>query len=135
MNLSNKILALFFVSIFFVSCAKEEDNIPGADDRDVFVGSWVTSETSKQFGSTAFTITISKSTSDNENLIIKNFYNLGSSANTIASVSGGNVTIAQQQVSAQGIKGSGSLSNGKINWSYTSDDGIQRDTCTAISSK
>lgn len=129
---------LFFITIATLtvlsSCTKEDETTT-SDDRDSFVGSWVTAESSQQFGNTSFTISISKSATDKENVIIKNFYNLGSSASTIAKVSGSSVTVTSQQVSAQNISGSGSRSGNKINWTYYTDDGVQKDTCTAVSTR
>jgi hypothetical protein len=129
-----KLLSFIFCFVIF-SCQEKDANTPGADDRDPFIGNWVTAESSQQFGNTSFTITISKSSSDNENVIIKNFYNLGVSANAIARVNGTQIELSSQQVSAQQIAGKGTLSNGKINWNYVTDDGVQKDTCTALSSK
>jgi hypothetical protein len=133
MNPKKIFLLCLVLMAFITSCTKEEDDTPGSDSRDALVGSWSTTENSKQFGQTSFTITISKTGEDQ--VIIKNFYNLGAGVNTVGTVSGSSITIAQQQVSSQSITGSGTLSNNKINWSYTTDDGLQKDTCTAVSTK
>lgn len=132
-----KPLVVFTTALLFAvaACTPETDNTPGTDDRDALVGNWTTTENSKYFGSTTYTITISKSNSDDVTVIIKNFYNLGAGASTLATVSGKSITIASQQVSAQTIKGTGTLGTSSINWSYTTDDGVQRDTCTASSVK
>ena len=130
-NLFRIVLLFFFCSAILLlnSCGNKDDASPN------FEGSWTTVETSRHFGNTTFTMPISTSSSDKSTLIIKNFYNLGASTNAIGKVSGNNITLDAQQVSAQNIHGSGSYSNGKINWTYYTDDGVNRDTCTAVSSK
>lgn len=133
--MNSKLLFLPFAFIIFLASCTDPANDPGTDDRDALIGNWVTTESSAQFGSSSYTISISKSNSDDNQIIIKNFYNLGSSTNTIASVSGKSISISSQQVSSHTVSGSGSLSGSKISWSYTTNDGVQADNCTASSTK
>lgn len=131
---SKNIAVLAFVAfiLLFASCAKEQDT--AVDARDNFVGTWLMAETSKNFGQTSYTISISKSNADNVNIIVKNFYNLGTSTNTVVEVSGNNLSISSQTVSGTIISGSGTLS-GKISWTYQTNDGVNKDNCTATSTK
>jgi len=129
------LLVASLLLLAYAACTPASDNTPGTDERDALVGNWTTTETSRYFGKTTYTITVSKSTSDDITVIMKNFFNLGAGTSTLATVSGKSITIASQQVSAQAIKGSGTLGTSSINWSYTTDDGVQRDTCTAVSVK
>ena len=128
---------LSLLVLIFSSCDKTEDSTsPEGDARDVLVGTWVTSETSQNFGATTFTLTISKSTSDKENIIIRNFYNLGNTTNTIGKVNGTTIILSSQQISSQTIVGSGTFQDGKITWTYNTDDGAgQKDNCSASSTK
>ena len=120
-------LAIIF---FLASCAKENNT----DARYNYVGTWIMAENSKNFGQTSYSISISKSNADNVNIIVKNFYNLGPSTNTIVEVSGNNILINSQTVSGTIISGSGTLS-GKISWTYQTNDGVNKDNCTATSTK
>ena len=131
------VYSLILLAIFVNSCSKTDDTAqPAADAREALTGSWTNAESSKLFGASSYTLTISLSNSDNENVIVNNFYNLGPKTSTVVKVSGNNLTIAQQQVSAQNVSGSGVLKDGKINWTYyTNDGGAHKDTCTSVSSK
>ena len=126
-------LILGFVLLLIASCTKDDTN-SNTDPRDQFVGSWTHVEKSQSFGTTTYSISISKA-NDNTNVIVKNFYQLGSGTNSIVEVSDNNLIIGQQVVSGQNIHGGGTFSSNKINWTYYTDDGVQKDTCTAVSTK
>jgi hypothetical protein len=126
---------LLFLLLLLASCGKEEGSTPVADPRDALEGSWSDAESSKHFGNSTYTVTIVKSASDEKGLIIKNLYNLGQGVVTIGTVSGSAIILASQQVSSQTISGKGTFSSSKITWTYYTDDGVQKDTCTATSSK
>ena len=129
----NLLLITGTMLLFISSCTKDDDST--ADPRDRFTGNWTHVEQSANFGTTTYTISISKSNSDNTNIIVKNFYQLGTSTSAIVAVSDNNLTVGQQLVSGQNIHGSGALTNSKINWTYYTDDGANKDTCTATSTK
>ncbi len=120
--------------LLLASCSKN-DSDPVTDPRDQYVGSWTTVETCNSSSSQTFTITVSKSVSDNVSIKIQNFYNLGSSTYTFAKTSGNSITIESQSVSGWNLHGSGNFSSGKINFTYYADDGVQKDTCSAACTK
>ena len=132
-------LRLYFsllITVLVVSCTDNNEPAPETDARDQYVGTWTCSEKSKVFNTSTYSVVISKAVSDKENIIIKNFYNLGSGTSTIVKVSNNNLTVGSQLVSGQTMSGSGSYSNGKINLVYYADDGTQqKDTCSATCTK
>lgn len=135
-----KYSALFLLIIFVSSCAEEDDNLPdtGGDDRDKFVASWTCVESSKIFGNTTYTITIDKWPTDNINIKITNFYNLGTNTYVLAAVDNDDLTISEQIVAgAPGdtTSGSGFYASNKINLTYYVNDGQTQDTVTAVCTK
>ena len=118
-----------------ISCSKKEDTptSPGNDARDNLVGSWTCDETSKLSGKASYSVNISKDVASNDGIIIKNFYQLGSSTNTLGSLDGTYITIPQQSVSGYTVKGSGTYnSNTTINFTFTTNDGQKTDSVTAV---
>ena len=135
-----KYLTIVTLVIFIASCAKEDDPINGVSDaRSKYVGTWTAQETSTVFGSSTYALTISTSNSNNEDVLIKNFYNLGSNTFTIGTVNvdgnANSMQIKQQVVSGNTISGSGSLSNGTLTFSFTSNDGQTNDSVTITATK
>jgi hypothetical protein len=124
------IAAITAVALFLASCEKEDDSPENSvDARDKFVRSWSCSETSQTQGTSNYTITISKDVTSSNQIIVKNFYQLGNSTNTIMIVDGNNVVINSQNVSGHIIAGSGHYnSSSSLTFDFTADDGITPDT-------
>ena len=120
------------------SCVKDDtgDVINTPDARDKYVGSWKCQETSQQFGNTTYTITIAKSGNDSTAVLLYNFYQLGATVGTKATVnisaSANTLTIGTQVVSGTTMTGSGSFDGTRINFSYTASDGQINDNVTAV---
>lgn len=132
----NNIQLLFAtILILMITSCTDENTSPTGDDRDAFTGSWTCSEISKQYGTSSYPVTISKY-GDNDSVTINNFYQLGSSINALALISGGSMTIPFQDISS-GIKvtGTGLLSSSKINLTYYATDAGVKDTITATYTK
>jgi hypothetical protein len=136
-----KYLLIIFTIVFLASCAKDDDDpINGSDVRNKYVGTWTAQESSTVFGSSTYSITISTSNSNLEDILIRNFYNLGSGTVTTGTVNvdgGGNsIQIKQQTVSGNVIIGTGtSNGNGKLTFNFTSDDGQTVDNVTISATK
>lgn len=135
-----KYLFIILAVVFIASCAEEDDPINGISDaRNKYVGTWTAQETSSVFGTSTYSITISISNSNDEDILIKNFYNLGAGTVTIGTVNvDGNANtlqIKQQTVSGNVISGSGSLSNGTLTLSFTSNDGQTIDNVNVTATK
>ena len=119
--------------LFAASCAKDDSSTPQntSDDRSKYVRSWTCDETSAQQGNSTYTITISKDVTTANQIIVKNFYNLGTGTNTVMIVDGSNVTISSQNVSGHIISGSGTYhSSSSLTFSFTADDGITVDNAS-----
>ena len=133
-------LFIILAVVFIASCAEEDDPINGISDaRSKYVGTWTAQETSSVFGTSTYSITISISNSNDEDILIKNFYNLGAGTVTIGTVnvegSANTLQIKQQTVSGNVLNGSGSLSNGTLTLSFTSNDGQTIDNVTVTATK
>ncbi len=120
------------------SCVKDDTgdvDVP-IDYRDKYIGSWKCQETSQQFGNTIYTITIAKSNDDPSAILLYNFYQLGATMATKATVNiSGNansLTIGTQVVSGTTMTGTGSYDGTRINFSYTASDGQINDNVTAV---
>ncbi len=135
-----KYLLIVLTVVFIASCAKEDDPINGVSDaRSKYVGTWTAQETSSVFGTSTYSITISTSNSNNEDILLKNFYNLGAGTVTIGTVNidgvGNSIQIKQQQISGNTISDSGTYGSGKITFNFTSNDGQTVDNVTVSATK
>jgi hypothetical protein len=133
-------LGIILTVLFLASCAKDDDPINGSDLRSKYVGTWTAQETSSVFGNSTYSITISISNSNLEDILIRNFYNLGSGTITTGTVNieggGSSIQIKQQVVSGNTIIGSGSINgNGKLSFNFTSNDGQTVDNVTVSATK
>jgi len=122
--------------LYLSSCAPDKSDDPispsSSDARDKYVSTWSCNEHSTLIGgNTTYTITISKSNTNSSEILISNFYQLGSTAR--ASVSSSNFSIPYQQFGSTGFVngGSGSISGNTIHMTYTMAIGADNDTCSA----
>lgn len=125
------ILILASVPMYFSSCKKDDSSTPQntSDDRDRYVRTWTCNETSQQQGNSTYTITISKDVTTSNQILVKNFYALGNSTNTVMIVDGNNLTISSQSISGNTLHGSGHYnSSSSLTFSFTAYDGITTDT-------
>ena len=131
-------IILFFsiVSILFYSCDPNDNDSPLDDPRDRFIGNWICSETSSENGSSSFTVTISLKPDNSTQILLSNFYQLGTAAKVYAIVAGTYATIPEQTVSGFSIKGNGTLinNNTRIDWTYQVSE-ADLDDCTAVYTK
>jgi len=118
-------------TVFLASCAKDEDDPTGTGDaRDKYTGSWTCNENSQVFGTSTYTITITKDVTSANQIIAKNFYHLGTNTNTVIVVDGNNMTIQNQLVSTFTLSGTGNYSNGNLTFNFSANDGQQPDQVT-----
>ena len=70
-------------------------------------------------------------------ILLTNFYQLGTNAKVYAVVAGTYASIPEQTVSGFTIKGNGTLINNftRIDWTYQVNDGADLDNCTAVYTK
>jgi hypothetical protein len=135
-NILRFLFLALILSSAIISCTKEEDpSVTSGDDRDKFLGAWHVSSHHTQFGDKTWDMNVTASNSASDQILISNF-NLNSGTTTTANVDGSSFTIPSQVVSSETIKGSGTYSsNGKLSFSYTSNDGIATDTVTATAQR
>ncbi len=140
-KINNACYAVLTILILFISsCMPDNSTTPTSTDaRDQFVGSWKCTEKESQ-ATNVFQIIITKSTSNTSAILINNINHLGLNdyfAN--ATINNSSLTIANQQVTGKGgpytVQGSGSMSNGTINLSYTVYDGVSTTNATAVCTK
>jgi hypothetical protein len=131
--------AILFAAMasFMISCDPNNNPPDDTDPRDKFVGSWTCAENSTQNGTSSFTVNVSLNSGNSSQILMANFYQLGSSKTVYAVVAGDNATAASQTVGGVTIKGDGSITTNdtKMNWNYTANDGADIDTCTAVFTK
>lgn len=131
-----RIAMLAVVAVGFSSCEKDEDD-PNFDFRDEYVGEWNAQFDSDEFGTQTYTVTISKSSTDADQIIIANFYNLGSGESVVVNASDNDLLISSQTVKGNTIEGTGSstVNYEQINLTYTANDGAVTDNVTAVYGK
>lgn len=99
---------------------EEDITDPTANDRDAFIGSWICKDQPTKNGLATYTVTITADPSNEDQVIVTNYFQLGSDANPYAIVSGSSINIPTQvtcdddswTVSAQGTL----TSDTKIEW-------------------
>lgn len=131
MKIQKKIFLLFLITSTFMACTKDDDNdvtpspTGSVDPRNIFIGNWVSNETSEVFSQTTFSVEIYAHTTIANRIVISNFYNLGSTqSNCQMEINGDSITIFQQNVSGHEFIGAGKLlTNSTIRLTYTADDG------------
>jgi hypothetical protein len=133
-------LPAFIIPLLFAYSCETIDTLTGsAATIAKLEGEWTCDEQSEVFKATAetYAVTLSADADNNSGLIIDNFYGLNTSAK--ANVSGMSITIPDQNVEGGfSVSGSGTISSGygKINLTYTVDDGSGTvDHVTAVYTK
>jgi len=119
------------------SCNSNDTNTTSSDPRSNFTGNWTCVEASHLNGNSSFTVTISLNPNNSSQILLANFYHLGTNQSVYGIVANTNVTVPQQTVNGIKVSGSGNLANNntKINWNYFANDGADIDTCTAVYTK
>jgi hypothetical protein len=132
MNKNNLFAVLAFSLLLFTTgCEKTEPDI-NTDDREKFIGTWNAISTGPG-GTRNFTLVIVASNSAPDQIILKGFDGGSANSNLPALVNGNNLAIVTTVISGETIAGSGSYSNGTLNFDFTVDDGqtLESRTCTA----
>ncbi|HLG34150.1 MAG TPA: hypothetical protein VI757_04660 [Bacteroidia bacterium] len=119
--------------LFVTSCAKDDESA-GGNDRDKFLGAWITTSTGSVSGTLNFTMNITAGSSSPTQIKIENFDAEGSGLFRFADVGGNALSITQQSISGDTISGSGTYnSNNTLSFTYTIRDGqtVENRTATA----
>ncbi len=115
-----------FAATMFSACAPDDDNVE-LDERDKFTGSWTCRDTSYTDASLrTYGVTVEKSGEGNQ-ILLRNFYQLGSSNSVTAEVSGNSIVVPSQVVDDYTINGSGVFSGQKFSITYSATLGSATD--------
>lgn len=118
---------LFIVLAFFTlnACTVDEED-PGADPRDKYLGTWTVQESGKK--KLTYEVEIAADPFNSVQVLISNFYNFGIQPYAIVTTS--TLTVPTQSFASEGLTvwGSGSYANNKISWVYYVNDGANQDT-------
>jgi hypothetical protein len=126
--------SLFATSLLFLSSCEPVDPEGTTEDRDKFVDSWTCTESNRKVP--AYWVEISEDPTLTNQVVLKNFGQLGNSALPNGSVSGDYITVPQQytlddnswQVEGDGVM----VTNNSIDWNYELNDGTTLYQITAV---
>jgi len=97
------VMCMMFGLVLFTGCPPGE----GSDARDGYLGTWRVTERIVGAGEVDYyNVSITKSSVDNKDIVINNFFNVSSVA-LLAKVDGNSFTIPQQTFTIVGFSGSG----------------------------
>ncbi len=103
--------------LFFIVFGCSITNPRPADPRDKFIGTYNAEEESSTVSTTSkFAIQVSKSTSADSTIFIKNFWNAGITVK--ATISGSKIAIPEQLVNNYKIVGLGAINGQELTMSY-----------------
>ncbi|MCD4682713.1 MAG: hypothetical protein K8R86_05485 [Bacteroidales bacterium] len=127
-----KLFLLSFIISMIPSCLEDDDIAIITDDREEFIGTWDVDETCNRI---SYQVEIIKDPSNSTQVLIKNFWLIGSDEKPpYAIVAGSTITIPSQGMCDDGsniVQGEGVLNKKKIEWNYTVNDGADLYTCSA----
>ena len=111
-----KIFLGLIVLFFLVINSCQKDNSGSQND---YTGSWHCYESTKLSGINNYEVSIDNDPSNSSQVLINNFYNLGSDQNAQAIATETGLTLLNQTVLGDKISGSGVYINkNKLTWSY-----------------
>jgi len=129
------LLLVLFLTTITQACEPDEPEDPTITARDNFIGTWLCTEENKL----TYTVTIVKSTDNNNNVLLKNFHHFGQNEHVIGEISGTTITLPQQSACENTwfVNGSGVLTANKkdILFQYTVSDGATPKTVNATYTK
>jgi len=130
-------LGLFLLGLFLLAMPScKPDNNEDADQRDKFIGTWNCAETSSQNPNTInFSVSITKDDLTQNEILLDNFYHLGSDQKSRMIVDYSNVSMPQQTICNLNVNGSGAYTNSNISLVYYVNDGADIDTVNALLTK
>ena len=105
-----------------------EHNISASD----YKGTWHVQENCSK---NAYTVNITIDSGDSSVVYISNFGQLGNDFNAKANVDNELITVLKQSIDGTEVSGNGTLSNEKITWSFSINDGTDLTECTAVYTK
>jgi hypothetical protein len=131
---SKLLLVILFGFLFsFVSCIDEDIDDPFGDPVDKFLGTWRCEEVgSISGGGWNYQVIITRNPQNSAEILIQNFNLQGNNERARALITGNNMTIPRQKICDDTIEiqGSGTFSNGQVNFNYSTNDGATLENFT-----
>lgn len=123
------------LSLIVISC-QPDDGIDTGDIRDEYVGKWNCAEVSDLFGSSNYSVTITKGIQDDV-IKVSNLYNIGTQNEVLFTVFDNNITIDNQTVDGNTFSGNGTSATNysTFNLNYTAVSGGDSDNVTSSFTK
>jgi len=123
------------LSLIVISC-QPDDSVDSGDVRDEYVGEWICTETSQIFGTSNYTVTITKDTLD-DIIKVANLYNIGDQNQVLFTVFDNNISINTQTVEGNTFSGNGTSETdySTFNLNYTAVSGGDSDNVTSTFTK
>ena len=135
MKRNSKLLLLFLFTILisFVSCTDEDLDDLFGDPVEKFLGTWrCEEEGSISGGGWNYQVVITRNPANSAEILIQNFNLQGNSERARALITANTMTIPRQLICDDTIEiqGSGTFSNGQINFNYSTNDGATLENFT-----
>ena len=125
--MKNRTIIISFLLLLFSNCATDDLG----DPRDSLLGTWSCEEESQLFGNQSYDVVISKSDTDEVQIIMYNFFDR--KQDVVADLDGSSITIPTQIVDNWEIQGSGQISEDSkvVTWTFSANDGGDNEDFTA----
>jgi len=135
MKKNSKLLLLILLGFLFsfTSCIDEDLDGLFGDPVEKFLGTWQCEEEgSITGGGWNYQVIITRNPQNSAEILIQNFNLQGNSERARALITGNNMTIPTQMICDDTIeiKGSGTYSNGQVNFNYSTNDGATLENFT-----
>lgn len=123
------------LSLIVISC-QPDDGLDTGDIRDEYVGKWNCAEVSQIYGTSNYTVSITKGSQD-DIIKVSNLYNIGDQNEVLFTVFDNNITINNQTVDGNTFSGSGTSETNysSFNLNYTAVSGGDSDNVTSTFTK
>lgn len=129
-------LLILAMALTMVACEPDEGPVDETDIRDEFIGRWAVTATSSLNGNSTYNVDIDFDTTTTDKVELINFSNAGTNLfvlGTVSTTANHVITIPFQDLDGSSINGfATSGNNNTLNFEYTSDNGIETDSITAV---
>ncbi len=123
------ILSLIIGTLLLSGCNPDDDNALNVDPRDNYTGTWKVQDSNKKLA--VYYVQITANPDNSSQVFISNFYDF--QIKPYAIVTSSTITLPTQTFTKSlEIRGSGTLNNNVINWTYYVNDGADLDTIHSV---
>jgi len=129
-------LATLLMLVLILPACELDDVDPDGDIRDKFIGTWRFDESEAKNDLAFYTVQISKDPGNSSQVLLRNFGNAGNFYSAYGIVTTNRITVSSQTLASFTISGSGTtVSNTRMNWTYSINDGADLTNYTAVADK